>query len=63
MKEIRIGIFGMKRGSAFIDHILANNGNIVAVCDKDPDNFEQARTKLGDSIKYFTNFGYTPQSE
>lgn len=56
MKEIRMGIFGMKRGSSFIEHILANKGNIVAVCDKDSDYFEKARTILGDSTKYFTNF-------
>jgi len=56
MEKIRIGIFGMKRGGSFIEHILANNGNIVAVCDKDTDYFDKPRRILGDSTKYFTNF-------
>ena len=33
-KEIRIGIFGVSRGSSFFESILANNGNIVAICEK-----------------------------
>ncbi len=35
MKQIKIGIFGLGRGTAFIESILACNGDIVAICDKD----------------------------
>ena len=34
MKTIRIGIFGLQRGAHYIGNILANNGDVVAICDK-----------------------------
>ena len=33
MRMIKVGIFGLSRGSSGIMDILANNGDIVAICD------------------------------
>ena len=35
MEKIRVGIFGLRRGSYFIDEIIYNGGEIAAVCEKD----------------------------
>ncbi|MBE6611238.1 MAG: Gfo/Idh/MocA family oxidoreductase [Ruminococcaceae bacterium] len=56
MKTIRIGIFGLQRGASFIDNILANNGEIVAVCDKYPQFVDAAVKKLGGTAKGFADF-------
>ena len=44
MKQIKVGIFGLGRGTSFIGNILACNGEIVALCDKD----EALRAKYGE---------------
>ncbi|MBR4072327.1 MAG: Gfo/Idh/MocA family oxidoreductase, partial [Clostridia bacterium] len=56
MKKIRIGIFGYCRGAYYVDNILANNGEIVAVCDKREDRIELAKKKLGDTASYYYDF-------
>lgn len=56
MKKIRIGIFGLKRGGNYIDNILANNGDIVAVCDMDKKCIEKVREKLGGSPACYEDF-------
>jgi len=56
MKQIRIGIFGLRRGSSFIDHILANNGDIVAICDKDQDRLQEIKERLGGTPEVYTDF-------
>ena len=38
MKKIRIGIFGLRRGSSFFDEIKANGGELVAVCEMDEEH-------------------------
>lgn len=38
MEKIRVGIFGLRRGSNFIDEIKYNGGEIVAVCEKDEEH-------------------------
>ncbi|MBR5308421.1 MAG: Gfo/Idh/MocA family oxidoreductase [Clostridia bacterium] len=55
MSNIRIGIFGLNRGGHYIDIILANNGDIVAICDKDERKIKNAQKKLGD-VPSFTDF-------
>lgn len=55
-KPIRIGVFGLNRGGHYIDIILANNGDIVAICDKDERKIASAKRKLGDDIPAFTDF-------
>ena len=56
MKKIRVGIFGVRRGSNFFDSFLANNADIVAVCDKSDAHLEKAKEKLGDTITCYKNF-------
>ena len=33
-RTVKFGIFGLGRGSTFYNVILSNNGEIVAVCDR-----------------------------
>ncbi len=54
-KAINFGIFGFRRGEAYYKSVLANNGNIVAVCDKDEQRLKLAKEELGDVATY-TNF-------
>ena len=56
MKKIRVGIFGVRRGSYFFDSFLANNAEIVAVCDKSEPHLEKAKEKLGDTITCYKDF-------
>ena len=56
MKKVKIGIFGIRRGSDFYNKILQNNGDIVAVCDIREDRLEEAREKLGKDIACYTDF-------
>lgn len=56
MKKVRIGIFGLNRGSHYIPHFLANNADIVAICDKNPEYLGNAAKKLDSSVKAYTNF-------
>ena len=54
-KEIRIGIFGVSRGSSFFESILANNGNIVAICEKHERRAKEAVKRLG-KVAVYDNF-------
>lgn len=56
MKTIRIGVFGLQRGAYYFDNILANNGEIVAVCDKAQRFVDAAAGKLGGTTAGYTNF-------
>ena len=56
MKNIRMGIFGCNRGMGYADHIMMNNAEIVAVCDKDQRFLNNARNKLGDGVAYYSDF-------
>ena len=56
MENVRIGIFGLKRGAHYVDNILQNNGDIVAVCDKNTALFDDVRKKVGDSVACFDDF-------
>ena len=55
MDPIKIGIFGFYRGQQLSDSILANNAEIVAVCDADKERLEAARYKLG-NVAVYTDF-------
>lgn len=35
MKKIKLGVFGLGRGSTYFDNIINNDGEIVAVCERD----------------------------
>lgn len=56
MKNIRMGIFGCNRGMNFANHIMMNNAEVVAVCDKEQRFLDSARKKLGDSVAYYSDF-------
>ncbi|MBO5222389.1 MAG: Gfo/Idh/MocA family oxidoreductase [Clostridia bacterium] len=56
MKQVKIGIFGANRGGDYITALLANNADIVAICDKDEFWLNKRREQLGDSVAYYTSF-------
>lgn len=56
MKTIKMGIFGLGRGSSFYNNILLNNGEIVAVCDCDESKLEAAKKILGKDLATYTDF-------
>ena len=56
MKKIRIGVFGVKRGSAFFDAILQCDGDLVAICDGDPVALAEAKKKVGDNVVAYDKF-------
>ncbi|MBR2374753.1 MAG: Gfo/Idh/MocA family oxidoreductase [Clostridia bacterium] len=56
MKPIKMGIFGFGRGGYFCDNILWNNGEVVAVCENNPERIERAKKKLGENFPIFTDF-------
>lgn len=56
MKTIKVGIFGFCRGAAYVDNFLANNGEVVAVCDKRKERLENAKNKLGDMVTCYESF-------
>jgi predicted dehydrogenase len=56
MKTIRIGIFGVRRGSDFFKSILSNNGEIVAVCEKNQERVAEALKQLGNHVTVYDDF-------
>ena len=56
MKTIKMGIFGLGRGSSFYKNILLNNGEIVAVCDKNEEKLKEAKEILGKDVATYTDF-------
>ena len=56
MKTIRIGVFGLSRGASFFENILANNGEIVAVCDSRPQARQAAVDRLGSDVAAYETF-------
>ena len=56
MDKIRVGIFGFSRGGDYAKHFLANNAEIVAVCEKDEKRLKRAEGLLGKSASYYKDF-------
>ena len=56
MEKIRIGVFGVRRGSNFCDALIENGAQIVAACDKNDSRLEETKEKLGDSVTVYTEF-------
>ena len=52
MKIVRLGIFGLGRGGSFYKDILANDGTVVAVCDRRTDCFDEAKKYMPDVVCY-----------
>ena len=56
MKPIRVGVFGTQRGVAFMETTLANNGEVVALCDKNPKAYEGCLSRLPYKPALYTDF-------
>ena len=56
MKKIRLGMFGVNRGSAFYDIIRANGGELVAICEKHPVRCKLAKDNWGENLAIYDNF-------
>ncbi|MBE7042585.1 MAG: Gfo/Idh/MocA family oxidoreductase [Ruminococcaceae bacterium] len=56
MKQVKIGIFGLGRGGHYIKNFLANNAEIVAICDNNPKKVKLLADKLGKDVACFDNF-------
>lgn len=56
MQNIRIGIFGLRRGSSFFDAISACGGEIVAVCEKDETQLEEVKKNLSPNVAVYSDF-------
>ena len=52
MEKIRVGIFGLRRGSSFFDEIKTNGGEIVAVCEKDDQQVKEVIDEIKDAKVY-----------
>ena len=55
-RVIKFGIFGLGRGSTFYNAVLVNNGEIVAVCDRDEEKLTSAAEKLGADVALYRDF-------
>ena len=52
MEKIRVGIFGLRRGSNFFGEIEANGGVVVAVCEKDAQQVKEVTDEIKDAAVY-----------
>ena len=55
-KTIKIGIFGGFRGANYYKNLMANNGEIVAVCDKNEKYAKKAKDALGADVAIYKSF-------
>lgn len=56
MKTIKLGIFGLGRGSSFLKDVLFNDGEVVALCDRDVEKMEAAASNLPEKPAFYTDF-------
>ena len=58
MKQIRIGVIGVGRGSSMIEYCLAaGNATIVAICDKWQEGLDRMKRKHPDmDVTYYTDY-------
>ena len=56
MKNIKLGIFGLGRGASFYESILKNNGEVVAVCDGNPEKLKDADKALNGKAALYSDF-------
>lgn len=55
-RTVKFGIFGLGRGGTFYKSVLENNGEMVAVCDKNPAKLEEAKGFLGNDVALYDDF-------
>ena len=58
MKKIRIGVFGLYRGTSMINYCMAaTHAQVVAICDKWEEGIARKKEQLqDDSITFYTSF-------
>ena len=56
MKPIRLGVFGVDRGGSFMECILANKGEVVALCDWDREKLDACLAQLPNQPAVYTEF-------
>ncbi|MBQ4137620.1 MAG: hypothetical protein IJD67_05855, partial [Clostridia bacterium] len=58
MKKVKIGVLGGFRGNSMIQYCKsAQNAEIVAICDKNPDVLERQKKNLaGMDITFYADF-------
>ena len=55
-RTVKFGVFGLGRGASFYNSILANNGEVVAVCDLSEEKLNNAKKILGNDLATYTSF-------
>ena len=55
-KDIRLGVFGLGRGGAYLESFIACGFKIVAVCDKNQSRIDEAKDFIGDGVVGYTDF-------
>ena len=56
MKDIRIGVFGARRGLHIAQTFMYTNAKIVALCDFNADRREVASKTLGEDVAVYSDF-------
>lgn len=56
MKELRVGIFGLGRGGAFVGNSINNGGKIVAFCEKREKELIGLKEMYGEDTGVYTDF-------
>ena len=58
MKKVKIGVLGGHRGGSMINYArMAENAELVAICDKNTEVLERQKKECGENgIAYYTNF-------
>ena len=56
VKNIRVGVFGLGRGGAYLQSFLTCNATIVAVCDQYQSRVDNTVKMLGDGVTGYNDF-------
>ena len=56
MKKIKVGVFGVGRGSDLAKNFMLLNCDIVALCDNNKERMDKALEKLGKDIPAYDDF-------
>ncbi len=57
MNKIKLGIFGLWRGSAFIGSIgVLDNAELIAICDRDPERMASVAAQCPEGVKQCKDF-------
>lgn len=56
MNKIKLGVFGLGRGMSYFDNIINNDGEIVAVCERDDKKLKDALEHLNSNAAGYSDF-------